>query len=77
MSDLDLVTANGPLRAFTLLHDARPVMLNLGEPGVCRSICPSRIALSIGEGLTEPAQSRSLGPVDSGAALTTETVPEA
>ena len=34
MPDLDLVTANGPLRVFTLLHDARPVLLNLGEPGV-------------------------------------------
>jgi hypothetical protein len=33
MPDLDLLTANGPLRAFTLLHDARPVLLNLGEPG--------------------------------------------
>jgi 3-(3-hydroxy-phenyl)propionate hydroxylase len=33
MSDLDLVTADGPLRVFTLLHDARPVLLNLGEPG--------------------------------------------
>jgi 2-polyprenyl-6-methoxyphenol hydroxylase-like FAD-dependent oxidoreductase len=33
MPDLDLVTADGPLRVFTLLHDARPVMLNLGEPG--------------------------------------------
>jgi 3-(3-hydroxy-phenyl)propionate hydroxylase len=33
MPDLDLITANGPLRAFTLLHDARPVLLNLGEPG--------------------------------------------
>jgi 3-(3-hydroxy-phenyl)propionate hydroxylase len=31
--DLDLVTANGPLRLFTLLHDARPLLLNLGEPG--------------------------------------------
>jgi 3-(3-hydroxy-phenyl)propionate hydroxylase len=31
--DLDLVTANGPLRVFTLLHDARPVLLNLGAPG--------------------------------------------
>ncbi len=31
MPDLDLVTANGPLRVFTLLHDARPVLLNLGE----------------------------------------------
>ncbi len=33
MPDLDLVTANGPLRVFTLLHRARPVFLNLGEPG--------------------------------------------
>jgi 3-(3-hydroxy-phenyl)propionate hydroxylase len=33
MPDLDLVTANGPLRVFTLLHDARPVLLNLGDPG--------------------------------------------
>jgi hypothetical protein len=32
MPALDLVTANGPLRVFTLLHDARPVLLNLGEP---------------------------------------------
>jgi 2-polyprenyl-6-methoxyphenol hydroxylase-like FAD-dependent oxidoreductase len=29
MPDLDLLTANGPLRVFTLLHDARPVLLNL------------------------------------------------
>ncbi len=33
MPDLDLVTANGPLQAFELLHDAKPVLLNLGEPG--------------------------------------------
>jgi 3-(3-hydroxy-phenyl)propionate hydroxylase len=33
MPDLDLVTANGPLRVFTLLHGARPVLLNLAEPG--------------------------------------------
>ena len=33
MPDLDLVTANGALRVFTLLHGARPVLLNLGEPG--------------------------------------------
>jgi len=33
MPDLDLVTVNGPLRVFTLLHDARPVLLNLGETG--------------------------------------------
>jgi len=35
MPDLDLVTANGPQRVFTLLHDARPALLNLGEPGGC------------------------------------------
>jgi 2-polyprenyl-6-methoxyphenol hydroxylase-like FAD-dependent oxidoreductase len=33
MPDLDLVTAAGSLRVFTLLHDARPVLLNLGESG--------------------------------------------
>lgn len=33
MPDLDLVTAHGPLRVFALLHGARPVLLNLGEPG--------------------------------------------
>jgi 2-polyprenyl-6-methoxyphenol hydroxylase-like FAD-dependent oxidoreductase len=33
MPDLDVVTADGPLRVFPLLHGARPVLLNLGEPG--------------------------------------------
>ena len=33
MPDLDLVAANGPLRVFTLLNAARPLLLNLGEPG--------------------------------------------
>jgi 2-polyprenyl-6-methoxyphenol hydroxylase-like FAD-dependent oxidoreductase len=32
MPDLDLVSAGGPLRVFELLHDARPALLNLGEP---------------------------------------------
>ncbi|WP_266160602.1 FAD-dependent monooxygenase [Dyella silvatica] len=32
MPDLDLITANGPRRVFSLLHKARPVLLNLGEP---------------------------------------------
>jgi 2-polyprenyl-6-methoxyphenol hydroxylase-like FAD-dependent oxidoreductase len=32
MPDLDLVTADGPLRVFELLHDAKPVLLNLGRP---------------------------------------------
>jgi 3-(3-hydroxy-phenyl)propionate hydroxylase len=33
MPDLDLVTADGAVRFFTLLHSARPVLLNLGGPG--------------------------------------------
>jgi hypothetical protein len=33
MPDLDLDTADGPTRVFTLLHDARPLLLNLGESG--------------------------------------------
>jgi 2-polyprenyl-6-methoxyphenol hydroxylase-like FAD-dependent oxidoreductase len=32
MPDFDLVTADGPLRLFSVLHSARPVFLNLGEP---------------------------------------------
>jgi 2-polyprenyl-6-methoxyphenol hydroxylase-like FAD-dependent oxidoreductase len=34
MPDLDVVTADGPQRVFALLHAARPVLLDLGEPGV-------------------------------------------
>ena len=33
MPDLELATATGRLRVFTLLHAARAVLLNLGEPG--------------------------------------------
>ena len=33
MPDLDLTTASGPLRVYSLLHGARPALLNLGAPG--------------------------------------------
>ena len=33
MPDLDVQTADGATRVFTLLHEAWPVLLNLGEPG--------------------------------------------
>ena len=33
MPDLDLQTADGPTRVHALLHDARPVLLDLGGPG--------------------------------------------
>ncbi|MFL5780094.1 MAG: FAD-dependent monooxygenase [Thermoleophilaceae bacterium] len=32
MPDLDLATADGPTRVFSLLHDARPVLLSLDGP---------------------------------------------
>jgi 2-polyprenyl-6-methoxyphenol hydroxylase-like FAD-dependent oxidoreductase len=50
MPDLDLVTADGPLPVFELLHDAKPVLLNLGGPGGF-DITPwaDRVALLEGE----------------------------
>jgi hypothetical protein len=33
MPDLDLHTPDGPLRLYSLLHRAKPVLINLGEPG--------------------------------------------
>jgi hypothetical protein len=33
MPDLDLETADGAARVFTLLHDAKPVLLNFGQAG--------------------------------------------
>ena len=35
MPDLDVITADGPVRVFELLRDARPLLLNLGQPGDC------------------------------------------
>ncbi len=33
MPDLDLVTTDGPRRVFSFLHEAKPLLLNVGEPG--------------------------------------------
>ena len=33
MPDLELVTADGPRRAFSLLHEARPALVDVGTPG--------------------------------------------
>ncbi len=38
MPDLDLDTASGPRRVCTLLHAARPVLLNLGRPGALDAV---------------------------------------
>ena len=32
-----LITVKGPLRVFVLPHDARPLLLNVGQPGDCES----------------------------------------
>jgi 3-(3-hydroxy-phenyl)propionate hydroxylase len=37
MPDLDLVTAEGAVRVFALLHDARAILLNLGKHWACDS----------------------------------------
>jgi 3-(3-hydroxy-phenyl)propionate hydroxylase len=34
MPDLDIATADGPLRVYELLHGAKPVLLNLDQPRV-------------------------------------------
>jgi 2-polyprenyl-6-methoxyphenol hydroxylase-like FAD-dependent oxidoreductase len=33
MPDLEVVTLSGTRRIYTMLHEARPILLNLGEPG--------------------------------------------
>jgi 3-(3-hydroxy-phenyl)propionate hydroxylase len=40
MPDLDLGTADGPVRVFALLHEVRPVLLNVGQPGGLDVVAP-------------------------------------
>jgi 2-polyprenyl-6-methoxyphenol hydroxylase-like FAD-dependent oxidoreductase len=63
MPDLDFVTKNGPLRVFSLLHAARPVLLNLGEPGVF-DIAPWRHRVQLVDAAyVGPWELPALGPV--------------
>jgi 2-polyprenyl-6-methoxyphenol hydroxylase-like FAD-dependent oxidoreductase len=61
--DLDLTTAHGPARVFSLLRGARPVLLNLGGPGAF-DITPwaDRVQL-IDAGYDGPWELPVLGPV--------------
>jgi 3-(3-hydroxy-phenyl)propionate hydroxylase len=44
--DLDLSVAGRPLTVFSLLHAARPVLLNLGRPGALDGVPrPGHVAL--------------------------------
>ncbi|GAA1969217.1 FAD-dependent monooxygenase [Catenulispora subtropica] len=63
MPDLDLVTPDGPLRVFTLLHAARPVLLNLGEPGTLPIAPWSDRVRSVDAAYAGPWELPVLGPV--------------
>ena len=67
MPDLDLHTPSGPSRVFAELHDARPVLLNFGEPGGFDSaawadrVRPIDAQLDRGAGTSGPRRSRGTG----------------
>ncbi len=67
MPDLELAGQDGPLRVYRLLHDGRPVLLNLGEPGAFDVGEPVRLVEARYEGAWELPV---IGPVPApGAAL--------
>jgi 3-(3-hydroxy-phenyl)propionate hydroxylase len=69
MPDLDLVTADGPRRVFTLLHQARPVLLNLGEPGGFDITPWAGRVQSIDAAYAGPWELPAIGPVAAPAAV--------
>jgi 2-polyprenyl-6-methoxyphenol hydroxylase-like FAD-dependent oxidoreductase len=69
MPDLDLVTTNGSLRVFSLLHGARPVLLNLGEPGGVDIAPWADRVQSIDARYVGPWELPALGPVTAPAAV--------
>jgi hypothetical protein len=69
MPDLDLVTASGPRRVFSLLYEARPVLLNLGAPGgLDAAPRPERVQL-VDATCDGPWELPALGPVTAPAAV--------
>jgi 2-polyprenyl-6-methoxyphenol hydroxylase-like FAD-dependent oxidoreductase len=63
MPDLDLMTDSGPLRVFALLHEARPALLNLGEPGAIEIGSWSDRVRLIDAGCTGPWELPAIGAV--------------
>lgn len=61
MPDLDLHTGNGKQRVFTLLHGARPVLLNFGEPASLDIAVWADRVLSIHAGYDGPWELPALG----------------
>jgi 3-(3-hydroxy-phenyl)propionate hydroxylase len=69
MPDLDLVGPGGEFRAYSLLHRARPVLLNLGEPGAF-NITPWADRVQLTEASYSGAwELPALGPVPAPAAV--------
>jgi len=70
MPDLDLLARNGAVRVFELLHDARPVLLNLGEPGAFEiALWADRIQVIDAEYAGAPWELPVLGPVSAPTAV--------
>ena len=67
MPDLDVMTAEGPLRVYTLLHDARPVLLNFGAAGAFDigpwADCVRLFDATYGGGWELPAIGRVIAPM--------------
>jgi 3-(3-hydroxy-phenyl)propionate hydroxylase len=64
MPDLDLATAKGLVRVFSLLHQARPLLINLGEPGGL-DVAPWADRVRLVEGrYAGPWELPVIGPVD-------------
>ena len=67
--DLNLVTANGTVRLFTLLHDARPVLINFDEPSAIDIGPWADRVKRIDAQHAGPCELPALGPVAAGTAL--------
>ena len=69
MPDLELVTAEGPRRVFSLLHQARPLLLNLGAPGSLDAAAWADRVPLIDADYKGPWELPDLGPVAAPSAL--------
>jgi 3-(3-hydroxy-phenyl)propionate hydroxylase len=69
MPDLDIVIAGGPLRVYELLHEARPVLLNLGQPGALDATPRTRRVQLIDAEYDGPWELPVLGSVSAPAAV--------
>ena len=69
MPDLDLVTANGPLRLFSLLHDARPVLLSFADGGEIDIAAWADRVRSVGATFDGAWDLPAIGPVPAPAAV--------